>query len=161
VKDMTSVDVVNSYLAELGLRVGIKDLRLSKNLRCQLSYPNGLLTIEAHNTQMFCFLYCDLMSMNAPGLARELQLLKLAHLNFLGIETGGAILSINPENECINLSHEIDLQRHDYLDFETQLSRFILKTEVIKTKVLDIEDKKDDFHSTPFNKKSLDYFVKV
>jgi hypothetical protein len=158
---MSSVDMINSHLAELSLRIGIKDLRLNNNLRCQLSHPNGLLTIEAHSAQMFCFLYCDLMSMDVPGQAREQQLLRLAHLNFLGIETGGAILSVNPENECINLSLEIDLQRNDYLDFETQLSRFIHKTDVIKYKILEHEKTKDDIHKAPFDITNKSYFIQV
>jgi hypothetical protein len=159
---MTSFNLLNSHLAELGVRIGKQSLCLNENLCCSLSLPNGLIiVVEGHSHDMFCSLSCDLLLMESPGSARERQLLTLAHLNFLGIETGGAILGINPENENINLSLEMNLQVIDYLNFETQLSRFIDQVEIIKVKIITPELKVNSAHDEMPTSNITQYLIKV
>jgi len=121
---MSYESVLSEALAILGELTGGDPLAFDEDGLCGLTHQDGFVVT------LMTALGSDILLLSAqltyvPEADRETLFAWLLRLNFLGLETGGAALSIDEEERHVYLSHGVPLARVDAPSLVTVIGNFI------------------------------------
>ena len=125
-----------NLISELGLNLGI-DLKLSEENTCGIFFDNDEVIIEFNEGQLY--LIADLCS----SAGREDLFGRLLAANFLGQESGQAVLSLDTSREEFTL-HRIIEEDISYPKFEKILSVFVQSLRFWKNWLANPDEQKND-----------------
>lgn len=109
---MTTENTLSQALAILGELMGGNAPAFDEDGLCVLSHEDGFaITLMTAPNADILLLSAQLMEI--PEIGRESLFAWLLRLNFLGLDTGGAALSIDEEERHVYLCHSVPLARVD------------------------------------------------
>lgn len=121
---MPTPAVLTDGLKLLGSLLGDDSLALNDAGMCSLSHQDGFVTmLIAEPTSEMLLLSAQLFEL--PVGNREAFLSSLLRMNFLGMDTGGAALAIDEEEQHAYLCHSVPLQRVDAKALVAVIGNFI------------------------------------
>ncbi len=121
---MPTPAVLNDGLKLLGSLVGDDSLALDDAGMCSLSHQDGFVTmLIAEPSGEMLLLSAQLFELPADN--REALLSHLLRMNFLGMDTGGAALAIDEEEQHAYFCHSVPLQRVDANALVAVIGNFI------------------------------------
>lgn len=132
---MPHESLLSEALAILGELTG-SALEFDENGLCGLSHQDGfVITLMTAPGSDILLLSAQLTEL--PESDRERLLAWLLRLNFLGLDTGGAALSIDEEERHVYLSHGVPLARVDAPSLVTVVGNFIEVAAGLRVRILD------------------------
>jgi hypothetical protein len=122
----------------LGDLLGGEPLAFDDNGLCVLAHQDGF-AITLMSTASSDMLLLSAQLIAVPDADREALFAWLLRLNFLGLDTGGAALSIDEEERHVYLCHNVALGRVDAPNLVTVLGNFIEVAAGLRTRLLQDE----------------------
>ena len=132
---MSDEHVLSEALAILGDLTGGQPLAFDENGLCGLTHQDGfVVTLMTAPESDILLLSAQLVEVPDDG--REAFFAWLLRLNFLGLDTGGAALSVDEEERHVYLSHSVPLARVDAQALVTVVGNFIEVAAGLRTRIL-------------------------
>jgi len=132
---MSDEHVLSEALAILGDLTGGGPLAFDENGLCGLTHQDGfVVTLMTAPDSRILLLSAQLVEV--PDDDRESFFAWLLRLNFLGLDTGGAALSIDEEERHVYLSHGVSLARVDAEALVTVVGNFIEVAAGLRARIL-------------------------
>jgi hypothetical protein len=126
---------LNQALGILGDLLGGEPLAFDDNGLCVLAHQEGF-AITLMNTAESDILLLSAQLIEVPDSDNEALFAWLLRLNFLGLDTGGASLSIDEEERHVYLCHNVALGRVDAPKLVTVLGNFIEVAAGLRSRLL-------------------------
>lgn len=115
---------IRDVLKELGLQMGLDNLKLDENRVCRLVFDKEFaVDIEASEDEKIVHIYAKVVS--APPEKREEFYALLLEANLFGKGTGGAMFALDQTQNDVYLCRALSMESTDYQDFVNVLETFV------------------------------------
>ena len=120
---MSGRDAVGALLSDFARMIGIPDLEFDAANRCVLLFDEGMVvTIELDEADERLLLYAPLGEAVGDLPAAYAEPLRV---NYLGGQSGGGMLGLQPDGQAITLSQWVPISGLDATRFSNALERFV------------------------------------
>ena len=128
-----SSNVVNNLLREFGVAIGIPDLQLDEEYRCNMMFDEVPVSFELGGDDESVYIYSLLG--HVPGDGLEQFYAELLHANYVFAENGGSTLSVDTQSGSVVLLREERLELLRLSRLESVVEQFVNVAEVWMTRL--------------------------
>ena len=118
-----SSTVLNNLLREFGAAIGIPDLRLDEDLRCNMTFDDVPVSFELGEGDESVYIYSLLGHVPADG--RGSLYAELLHANYVFAESGGSTLGVDSQSGGVVLISEERLESLRLARLESVVEQFV------------------------------------